>query len=113
MMIVAFDEDRDWYIQGWVFDEIVGSVPTGMLRDDDVDEHLRPGRAMGLLDLQAREPDRARRIITALSAGVVGRMRTLDQSNDKYVEFYEGLLRTAAAAARELPTGHNGAHSSS
>ncbi|MEU8332841.1 hypothetical protein [Micromonospora sp. NPDC048839] len=113
MMIVAFDDNRDWYIQGWVFDEIVDAVPVGMLQDDDMDEHLRPGRAMGLLDLRSREPDRARRIIAALSAGVVGRMRTLDQSNDKYVEFYEGLLKSAAAAAREFPTGPNGAGSPS
>ncbi|MET7805988.1 hypothetical protein [Micromonospora chersina] len=96
MMIVVFDEDREWYIQGSVFEYIVESVPAGMLQDDDLVMHLRPARAMGQLNLQGMEPDRAERIVAALSEGVVGHMRTIDQSNKELVEFYRGLLKVAA-----------------
>ncbi|MEU8179895.1 hypothetical protein AB0B85_31200 [Micromonospora sp. NPDC049044] len=98
-MIVKFDDDREWYIQGGVFEGIVESVPAGMLEDDDLVMHLRPARAMSWLNLQGMEPDRAERIVAALSEGVVGRMRTIDQSDRKLVEFYEGLLKIAARRA--------------
>ncbi|WP_433127178.1 hypothetical protein ACQPWW_30025 [Micromonospora sp. CA-240977] len=103
MIIVKFDESREWYIQGGVFEDIVDSAPAGMLHDDDLAEHLWPGRAMGWLNVRDMEPGRARRIIAALSAGVVGQLRTVDQSNNKLVEFYEGLLKTAGDARESFP----------
>ncbi|MGC4809726.1 hypothetical protein ACLQ29_04250 [Micromonospora sp. DT228] len=96
MMIVVFDDDREWYIQGRVFEDIVNSVPAGMLQDDDLLLHLRPARAMGLLDLRRREPDRAERIVAALTEGVIERMRKIDQSDNTLVEFYKGLLKIVA-----------------
>lgn len=96
MMIVLFDDDREWYIQGRVFEEIVDSVPAGMLQDDELLMHLRPARAMSFLDLRRREPDRAERIGAALTEGVIERMRKIDQSDSELVGFYKGLLKIAA-----------------
>ncbi|MEW2441341.1 hypothetical protein [Micromonospora marina] len=99
MMIVVFDADREWYIQGCVYADIVRSVPAGMLQDDDLESHLWPARAMGLLRLPVMEPDRAERIAAALAEGAARRLRTIDQSDTELVTFYEGLRETAAGRA--------------
>ncbi|MET8266087.1 hypothetical protein ACWD8I_20555 [Micromonospora arida] len=85
MMVVVFDDDREWYIQGRVFESIVECVPAGMLQDDDLVMHLRPARAVGLLNLPRMDPDRAERIGAALNEGV-----------KELAEFYQGLLTISA-----------------
>lgn len=85
MMLVVFDENREWYIQGRVFEDIVECVPAGMLQDDDLVMHLRPARAMGLLRLPRMDPDRAERIGAALNEGA-----------KELAEFYQGLLTISA-----------------
>ncbi|MBU8858273.1 MULTISPECIES: hypothetical protein [unclassified Micromonospora] len=99
MMIVVFDADREWYIQGRVYADIVRSVPAGMLQDDDLELHVWPARAMGLLRLPVMEPDRAERIAAALVEGVTGRLRIIDQSDTELVTFYEGLREIASRHA--------------
>ncbi|ADU05819.1 hypothetical protein AB0N38_11755 [Micromonospora aurantiaca] len=96
MMIVIFDADREWYIQGRVYADIVRAVPAGMLQDDDLDMYLWPARSMSLLRLPRLEPDRAERIAAALTEGVARCLRTIDPSDTELVEFYEGLLDVAA-----------------
>ncbi|MER5605027.1 hypothetical protein AB0F93_06840 [Micromonospora tulbaghiae] len=99
MVIVVFDADREWYIQGRVYANIIESVPAGMLQDDDLELHMWPARAMGLLRLPGMERDRAERIAAALTDGAARRLRTIDQSDTELVTFYEGLREIAARHA--------------